>query len=109
LRADATRLLPPPLAAVVAAEPAPFIQAIFDYEAPVMAAGSIALLGDAAFVARPHTAMGVAKAAGDALALRRHLAEAATVTDALMLYSQERCAAGSAITAYGRRLGAALE
>ncbi|ASG22405.1 FAD-dependent monooxygenase [Nitrospirillum viridazoti] len=109
LRADAARLLPPPFAAVVVAEPQPFIQAIFDYEAPVMAAGHVALLGDAAFVARPHTAMGVAKAAGDAMALRRHLAEAPSVTDALALYSHERCAAGSAITAYGRRLGAALE
>ncbi|TWB45924.1 FAD binding domain-containing protein [Nitrospirillum pindoramense] len=109
LRSDAARLLPPPFASVVAAEPEPFIQAIFDYEAPVMASGRIALLGDAAFVARPHTAMGVAKAAGDALALRRHLAEAPTVADALALYSTERCAAGTAITAYGRRLGAALE
>ncbi|WP_159107090.1 hypothetical protein [Azospirillum sp. B4] len=53
--------------------------------------------------------MGVAKAAGDALALRRHLAEAPTVTDALALYSHDRCAAGSAIAAYGRRLGASLE
>ncbi|MBB6252068.1 FAD-dependent monooxygenase [Nitrospirillum iridis] len=109
LRADAARLLPPPFAAVVAAEPRPFIQAIFDYEAPVMAAGRIALLGDAAFVVRPHTAMGVAKAAGDALALRRYLAETPHLADALALYSHDRCTAGSAIAAYGRRLGAALE
>ncbi|WP_044564469.1 FAD-dependent monooxygenase [Azospirillum sp. B4] len=109
LKADARRLLPPPFAAVATAAAQPFVQAIFDYEAPVMAAGHIALLGDAAVVVRPHTAMGVAKAAGDALALRRHLAEAPTVTDALALYSHDRCAAGSAIAAYGRRLGASLE
>lgn len=59
---DAARLLPPPFAAAVAAERQPFVQAIFDYEAPRMAHGRLALLGDAAFVVRPHTAMGVAKA-----------------------------------------------
>jgi 2-polyprenyl-6-methoxyphenol hydroxylase-like FAD-dependent oxidoreductase len=39
-----------------------------------MTSGRLALLGDAAFVVRPHTAMGVAKAAGDAMALRSCLA-----------------------------------
>ena len=64
---DASHLLPPPFAAAVAAERQPFVQAIFDYEAPRMMRGRLALLGDAAFVVRPHTAMGVAKAAGDAI------------------------------------------
>lgn len=35
-----------------------------------MVRGRIVLLGDAAFVVRPHTAMGVSKAAGDAMALQ---------------------------------------
>jgi 2-polyprenyl-6-methoxyphenol hydroxylase-like FAD-dependent oxidoreductase len=58
--------LPPQFADAVAAERSPFIQGIFDYTVPKMAVSGIALLGDVAFVVRPHTAMGVAKAAGDA-------------------------------------------
>ncbi|MBP2301851.1 FAD binding domain-containing protein [Azospirillum picis] len=108
LRADAAALLPTPFAAVVAAEPRPFVQAIFDYEPPVMASGRVALLGDAAFVVRPHTAMGVAKAAGDALALRRALARHGGVAEALRAYDEERHPANAAIAAYGRRLGATL-
>jgi 2-polyprenyl-6-methoxyphenol hydroxylase-like FAD-dependent oxidoreductase len=107
LRADARHLLPPPFAEAVEAEPRPFLQAIFDYEAPRMVAGRIALLGDAAFVVRPHTAMGVAKAAADAMALRRHLLQV-PVEEALAAYEHERMGAGAAIAAYGRRLGADL-
>src|SRR5258708_29932491 len=70
---DAARLLPPSLAAAVAATEQPFVQGVFDYETPLMANGRLVLIGDAAFVARPHTAMGVAKAAGDAMALAAHL------------------------------------
>lgn len=108
LVADAARLLPPPFAAAVAAEARPFVQAIFDYEAPVMARGRLALLGDAAFVVRPHTAMGVAKAAGDALSLRHHLNAATDLPAALAAYDAERRPAGQAIAAYGRRLAATL-
>lgn len=105
LRAEARDLLPPPFAEAVEAEPRPFVQAIFDYEAPHMVAGRLALLGDAAFVVRPHTAMGVAKAAGDAMALRRHLRDA-SLGEALAGYARERMPVGATIAAYGRRLGA---
>jgi len=107
LQTDAQSLLPPAFAAAVAAEQNPFVQAIFDYEAPRMASGALALLGDAAFVVRPHTAMGVAKAAGDALALRRHLRDL-PLELALAAYDRERRPAGAAIAAYGQRLGAEL-
>ncbi|GGJ17376.1 FAD binding domain-containing protein [Neoroseomonas lacus] len=107
LRSDAAALLPPAFAAAVAAEPHPFVQAIFDYEAPRMATGRLALLGDAAFVARPHTAMGVAKAAADAMALRDAL-RGGSVDAALNGYERARMAEGAAIVAYGRRLGAEL-
>lgn len=109
LRRNAAELLPPPFAAAVAAEPRPFLQAIFDYEAPAMAKGRVALLGDAAFVVRPHTAMGVAKAAGDAMALVRQLSAHGEVEAALQAYHKERHPAGTAIAAYGRRLGAMME
>ncbi|MFG1204197.1 hypothetical protein V5F29_17560 [Xanthobacter aminoxidans] len=53
MKSDAARLLPPAFAAVVAAEPRPFLHAIFDYAPPQMVSGRVALMGDAAFVARP--------------------------------------------------------
>jgi 2-polyprenyl-6-methoxyphenol hydroxylase-like FAD-dependent oxidoreductase len=107
LAQDAAKLLPPPFAQAVTAARQPFVQAIFDYEAPTMAVGRIALLGDAAFVVRPHTAMGVAKAAGDALALRRHLTTHPLGT-ALAAYDHERAPAGRAIATYGRELAARM-
>ncbi len=108
LIADAELLLPPSLAAVWAVSTEPFIQAIFDYETPAMVRGHVALAGDAAFVVRPHTAMGVSKAAGDAMALARFLAESGTLGEALAAYAAERAAVGRDIAAYGRRLGASL-
>jgi 2-polyprenyl-6-methoxyphenol hydroxylase-like FAD-dependent oxidoreductase len=109
LLSDAATHLPPPFAAAVAAEPNPFIQAVFDFEAPKMAGGRVALLGDAAFVVRPHTAMGVAKAAGDALALRARLSESADIESALVVYDRDRRPVGASIAARGRQLGKALE
>lgn len=108
LRADAGRLLPPSFAAAVAAEPRPFIHAIFDYETPRMVAGRVGLIGDAAFVARPHTAMGVAKAAGDAFALRTALHAHDDLPAALAAFEAARLPVDRAVVAYGRRLGAAL-
>lgn len=46
-----------------------FIQAIIDVVVPRMAFGRVCLLGDAAFVLRPHPAAATAKAAADAMAL----------------------------------------
>lgn len=108
MKADAERLLPPAFAAAVAAEPRPFLHAIFDYAPAHMVSGRVALMGDAAFVARPHTAMGVAKAAGDAFALRDALTRATDLDAALAAYEAERAPAGAAIVAYGQRLGRSL-
>ena len=49
----------------------PFFQPIFDLESPRTVFGRVALLGDAAFVARPHVGAGVTKAALDAAEPRR--------------------------------------
>ena len=55
---------------------------------------SIALIGDAAFVARPHTAMGVSKAAGDVMALSNCLARERDLTTALQRYEADRIVVG---------------
>jgi 2-polyprenyl-6-methoxyphenol hydroxylase-like FAD-dependent oxidoreductase len=108
MRAVAGRSLAPQFAEVVARTSQPFFQPIHDLESPQLAFGRIALLGDSAFVARPHCGMGVTKAAGDALALASWL-DKLPVPDALAAYSRERAAYGMRIVAHARRLGAYMQ
>jgi 2,6-dihydroxypyridine 3-monooxygenase len=58
--------LPASLAEVIQHTAEPFIQVIVDLEVPRMAFGRCCLMGDAAFVLRPHIGVGTAKAADDA-------------------------------------------
>ena len=74
-----------------------------------MAFGRIAILGDAAFVARPHVGAGVAKAAEDALALADALAAHEDVEAALKNFEQTRIGAGRRIIERARRLGAYVQ
>jgi 2-polyprenyl-6-methoxyphenol hydroxylase-like FAD-dependent oxidoreductase len=74
-----------------------------------MAFGRIALLGDAAFVARPHCGMGVTKAAGDAMALVGSLNAGASIPEALLAYSDVRTQFGSSIVEHARHLGAYMQ
>src|SRR5262249_59899679 len=69
MRADAERLIAPQMREIVRLIDEPILQPIYDLATPLMAFGRVAILGDAAFVARPHVAAGVAKAADDAMAL----------------------------------------
>lgn len=109
LHAAARARLPTVLSDIVTKERFPFLQGIFDYEAPAMYCGRVALLGDAAFVVRPHTAMGVSKAAADALELRDALVEEASIDVALGRYSAKRMIVGSKIARFGQRLGERLQ
>ncbi|SDZ43507.1 FAD binding domain-containing protein [Herbiconiux ginsengi] len=107
LVADGLDELPPSFAAAVEAEPRPFLQAIYDYVPRRMVKGRVALLGDAAVMVRPHTAMGAAKAAGDAMALAG-LLSALPLSEALARYDDERLPVGRAISEYGVRLAGSL-
>ena len=110
MRQAAQDALSPQFAEVVAKTPQPFFQAIFDLESQAMAGGRIALLGDAAFVARPHCGMGVSKAASDAMALADVLRETGNVlAQALPAYSAARVRFGRAVVAHARELGAYLQ
>jgi 2-polyprenyl-6-methoxyphenol hydroxylase-like FAD-dependent oxidoreductase len=71
-----------------------------------MTGRSVVLIGDAAFVARPHTAMGVSKAAGDVMALSNSLESEVDLPSALQRFEDDRIAVGREIVAYGRQLGA---
>ena len=108
-RDHAEAVLAPPLALLVAKTRQPFLQPIYDLETPRLAFGRVALLGDAAFVARPHVGTGVTKAAGDALCLAEALAANATVETALAAYDRERTRIGQALVTRARELGAYLK
>lgn len=114
VRADAAKLLPPQIAAVVQGTPQILLQAVTDMESPRLVFGRVALMGDAAFVARPHTAGGVTKAALDAQCLADSLADSLAAADGdvaagLAQYERERLDFGRRLVAHSRYLGAYLE
>ena len=96
-RTDARALLPPQFIALTEATPTPFFQPIFDLESQRMVAGRVALLGDAAFVARPHVGAGVTKAALNAAWLTDALAALPDIDTALSAYDVQVRAFGSAL------------
>jgi len=106
LRADADDLLAPPFRALIHATTEPFIQLILDLTVPHMAFGRVLLLGDAAFVPRPHTAGGSAKAAANALALAQALQrDDRPLEQALREWEAFQLRAGIAMTNSGQRMG----
>ena len=108
MRQAARDNLAPQFAEIVEKTAAPFLQPIYDLVSPQLAHGRIALMGDAAFVARPHVGMGVAKAGDDALALAACIAAHGATPDALHRYDALRRPAGMAVVERARQLGAAL-
>ncbi|MEV7251948.1 FAD-dependent monooxygenase [Streptomyces cyaneofuscatus] len=100
---------PPYWAAKVLGTPADttFIQPIYDVEVPHYALGRMALIGDAASVARPHIGGGSVKALQDATALETALRTRASWEEALQAYAAERGAIGAAMVALARRMGGA--
>jgi len=113
MREDAETLLAPQFAEVVRHTKQPFIQAILDFETPQMALGQtrrIAIIGDAAFVARPHIGMGVTKAAADAAALTRALSDhPGDVPAAVLAFERERLPYGAAVVRRARHLGTYMQ
>src|SRR5258706_1076202 len=110
MRADGRARLAAPIVELVETAAQPFFQPIFDLESERIAFGRVALLGDAAFVARPHAGMGVTKAALDARGLAQALSGAGGDVDAaLERYDRERLRFGERLVARSRKLGAYLE
>jgi 2-polyprenyl-6-methoxyphenol hydroxylase-like FAD-dependent oxidoreductase len=105
MHATAERLLAPAFVDVVRATPEPLFQPIYDLESSRLAFGRVVLLGDAAFVARPHVGLGVTKAAGDAVALVDALAAHGDMAAGLRNYEAQRLEFGKAIVAHARTLG----
>jgi 2-polyprenyl-6-methoxyphenol hydroxylase-like FAD-dependent oxidoreductase len=96
----------PRMAALVAETSDPFLQTIIDLTVPRTLFGRVLLIGDAAFVVRPHTAGGTAKAAHEASMLARALAGAkANVEAALRSTELLQLEYGNALFEYGLALG----
>jgi 2-polyprenyl-6-methoxyphenol hydroxylase-like FAD-dependent oxidoreductase len=108
MRAAAERLLAPQLRAVVRLIDEPILQPIYDLQSPRLAFGRVAVIGDAAFVARPHVGAGVSKAADDAAALAAAL-DADDVEAALRRFEAERLPENNRIIERARHLGAYLQ
>jgi len=105
MRADAARIMPPAFLDALAKIERPFFTPIYDFAAPRLAFGRVALVGDAAATARPHMGFGVAKAGGDAWALAEALRDCPDIDAALARYDAERQAMAERIVLHGRKLG----
>ncbi|MFN0304656.1 MAG: FAD-dependent monooxygenase [Burkholderiales bacterium] len=109
IRTRAHAIFAPPLAEIVNLAAQPLLQAITDMESPRMTFGRVALVGDSAFIARPHVAAGVTKAALDAQCLADQLAAAGNdVVAALEQFNRKQHDFGSKLVAHSRYLGAGL-
>jgi len=99
----ARRDLAPQVADIITAS-APSVQVIYDLQSSRMASGRIGILGDAAFVARPHLGAGTAKAAENALALMSSLSSE-DIPAALKSWEIRELALGRDLVARSRQLG----
>jgi 2-polyprenyl-6-methoxyphenol hydroxylase-like FAD-dependent oxidoreductase len=108
MRAAAERLLAPQFRDIVRLIDEPILQPVYDLESPRLAFGRVAVLGDAAFVARPHVAAGVSKAADDAAALAAAL-DGDDVEAALRRFEAARLPDNKKIIERARHLGAYLQ
>ena len=106
MRAYANTVLAPPFQKLVAATTEPFVQAILDLGVPQMVFGRVALVGDAAFIPRPHTAASTSKAAANAIALADALVKHNhDVVNALKAWEPAQLAYGNQLLQYGQMLG----
>ena len=109
MREAGRRLLAPQFAEMLEKTAQPFLQPIFDVASERIAFDRVALMGDAAFLARPHVGMGVTKAAEDAMALSDCIRAHGATPAALKAYEAARLPAGRAIVQSARRLGAYMQ
>lgn len=105
LRDAAETLLPPQFHDVVNLTPQPFLQPIYDMVTPRMAVGRAVIIGDAAFLVRPHVGAGVTKAALDAQALVEALQAHADIDAALAAFEARRLDSNRQMVEHGRELG----
>ncbi|OYY07664.1 MAG: monooxygenase, partial [Polynucleobacter sp. 35-46-11] len=101
----ARKILAPQYAEILEKTASPFLQAIYDVRSEQIVFDRIALMGDAAFVGRPHVGMGVTKAGDEAMVIARHIAQLGATPAALAAYSSERLQLGQQVVARAQYLG----
>ena len=104
MRDEAQLHLGPQIRAVIDATERPFLQGIYDGGCEQMLFGRCAIIGDAAFTARPHVGMGVCKAIDDAATLAIALNSPECETTSIG-WEQERLRYGLAVLQWGRDMG----
>lgn len=97
--------LPPAAAEVIVKTDKPFLQPIYDVYVPRMARGRACLLGDAAFVARPHAGGATSKAAADAKSLAEQVAAGPDVPTALLRWEATQLPLGRALVDKAKAIG----
>lgn len=107
MRHKASDLLAPTFQSLTAATEEPFVQAILDLQVQKMVFGRVVLVGDAAFVPRPHTAGSTAKAAQNALALAQALKDVTPkdLDGALADWQEWQLREGTGMTEWGMAMG----
>jgi 2,6-dihydroxypyridine 3-monooxygenase len=106
MKAAAQELFPPAVAELIARTEEPFMQAIYDVTVPRMAYGRACLIGDAAFVARPHAGAAVGKAAMNAWRLGDAVREAGgDIAAALAAWEPAELDLGNDFVARNRAIG----
>jgi 2-polyprenyl-6-methoxyphenol hydroxylase-like FAD-dependent oxidoreductase len=107
MRAEAREILPPQFLDCLD-RMQPFFTPIYDFSAPQLVFGRVALVGDAAASPRPHMGFGMSKAGGDAQALGEVLGSHDDLDDGLAAYDRLRQPIGERIVMHGRKLGTHL-
>ena len=105
VRKTARDILAPQFAEILEKTATPFLQPIYDLRSEQIVFGRIALMGDAAFVGRPHVGMGVTKAGDEAMAIAQHINNLGATPEALSAYSEERLQLGQQVVARAQYLG----
>ena len=109
LKQQAVDTLHPAWAQIIQLAPEIFMQPIYDSVTNNMARSRVVLIGDAAFISRPHIGQGVTKAAGDALCLVKCLqSNRNDVLKALPIFSNQRVTIGHQVIQYAQRLGSVI-
>ena len=105
MRKVAQEILAPQYAEILEKTAVPFLQAIYDVRSEQIVFDRIALMGDAAFVGRPHVGMGVTKAGDEAMVIAKHIAAIGATPAAFNAYSDERLKLGQQVVARAQYLG----
>ncbi|MEM9979970.1 MAG: hypothetical protein AAF808_20275, partial [Cyanobacteria bacterium P01_D01_bin.2] len=106
MRTYANQVLVEPFQKLVEVTKEPFVQSILDLGVPQMVFDRMALVGDAAFIPRPHTAASTAKAAANAIALADALAtHNHDIPKALKAWEVEQLGLGESLLRRGQGLG----